>query len=323
MNADKNHHYKLLTEIKEQVNPIYFGHMSLIFSICNDKDIRKCKEVQDPKILKLGKNSLSRNNPDKVIYNFSSVTLSDSGKSLLSKGLNFALPPASLEYSEYLVDYELFFRDTLSLETSYLDRELLKSRLTNLAFLSFKTYNSSRRPNNLTHDEFESLLKLSKNKNVVIQKSDKGNSVVLIDKIVYTNGIKKLLDNPRQFEKLSIDPDKELNFILNCEQKVIDILKEIKNKNQINEDLYNKLRPVGSQPGVLYGLAKVHKKVIDGCLAFRPILSAIGTSTYKIAKFFVPMLKDLTSNEYSVKDLFDFAKEILQQNSDCLWQALT
>ena len=64
--------------------------------------------------MKLGKNSLSRNNPDKVIYNFSSVTLSDRDKSLLSKGLNFPLPPASLEYSEYLMDYELFFRDTLS-----------------------------------------------------------------------------------------------------------------------------------------------------------------------------------------------------------------
>ena len=88
------------------------------------------------------------------------------------------------------------------------------------------------------------------------KKSDKGNSIVLIDKIVYTNGIKKLLDNPRQFEKLSIDPNKELNFILNCELKVIDILKEIKNKNQINKDIYNKLRPVGSQAGVLYGIAK-------------------------------------------------------------------
>ena len=77
-----------------------------------------------------------------------------------------------------LVDYELFFRDTLSLETSHLDCELLGSRLKNLAFLSFKTYNSSRKPNNLTPEEFESLLKLSKNKNVVIQKSDKGNSLI-------------------------------------------------------------------------------------------------------------------------------------------------
>ena len=314
-------HYKLLTEIKQQVNHIDFAHISSIFLICNAKNILECKEVQDRKILKLGKNSLSRSNPDKVIYNFSSVTLSDSDKSLSNKGLNFALPPASLEYSEYLVDYELFFRDTFSLETSHFDRELLKNRLKNLVFLSFKTYNPSRKPNNLTPEEFESLLKLSKNKNV-IQKSDKGNSVVLIDEIFYTNGIKKLLDNLRQFEKLSIDASKELNFILNCEQKVIDILKEIKNKNRINGDLYNKLHPVCSQSGVLYGLANIYKKVIDGCPNFRPIFSAIGTPTYQIAKFLVPILKDLTSNEYSVEDSFDFAKEILQQNSDCFMASL-
>ena len=105
----------------------------------NDKNIRKCEEVQDRKIIKPSKNSLSRNNPIKNIYNFSSVNLSDREKSLLSKGLNFALAPASLEYSDYLVDFELFFRDTFSLEISHLDRELLKSRLKNLAFLSFKT----------------------------------------------------------------------------------------------------------------------------------------------------------------------------------------
>ena len=99
-----------------------------------------------------------------------------------------------------------------------------------------------------------------------------------------------------------------------CEQKVINILKEIKNKNHINEDLYNKLRLVVSQPGVFYGLSMVHEKFIDGFLVFRPILSAIGTSTYKVAKFLVPILKDLTSNEYSVKDSLDFAKEIFQQN---------
>ena len=167
-----------------------------------------------------------------------------------------------------MVDYELFFRDTISLETSQLDREFLKSRLKDLTVSSFKTYNSPRKPNNLTPEEFESLLKLSKNKNAVIQKSDKGNSVVLIDKILYTNGIKKLIDNPRKFEKLSFDANEQLNFIFYFEQIVIDILKEIKNKNQINEDLYNQLRPAGSQPGVLYGIAKVHKKVIDGCPAF-------------------------------------------------------
>ena len=70
------------------------------------------------------------------------------------------------------------------------------------------------------------------------------------------------------------------------------------------------------------GPAKVQKKVINGCPAIRPILSVNGTPTYEIATFLVPILKDLTSNKYSVKDSFDFAKEILQQNSDCFMASL-
>ena len=74
----------------------------------------------------------------------------------------------------------------------------------------------------------------------------KPQSVVLIDKIVYTNDVKKLLVTLRQFTKLSIDTNKELNFIINCGQGVIDILKKIKKKNQINRDQYNKLSPAVS-----------------------------------------------------------------------------
>ena len=77
-----------------------------------------------------------------------------------------------------------------------------------------------------------------------------------------------------------MDPDKELNFILNYEQNVIDIVTEIKNKNQINEDIYNKFHPVVKEPGILYGLVKILKKVIDSCPAFPSIFSAIGTLTY-------------------------------------------
>ena len=52
---------------------------------------------------------------------------------------------------------------------------------------------------------------------------------------------------------------------MNCEQKVIDIIKEIKYKNKISEDQYNKLRPVGSQSMVLQ---KSIKKVIVSFPAF-------------------------------------------------------
>ena len=36
--------------------------------------------------------------------------------------------------------------------------------------------------------------------------------------------------------------------------------------------------------------------------------------SYNIAKFFVPILKQFTINEYTVKDSFSFCKEIIDQN---------
>ena len=52
----------------------------------------------------------------------------------------------------------------------------------------------------------------------------------------------------------------------------------------------------------------------DSVSPFRPILSAIGTSSCNLAKFFVPLLKQYTINEYTVKDSFSFCKEIVNQD---------
>ena len=67
----------------------------------------------------------------------------------------------------------------------------------------------------------------------------------------------------------------------------------------------------------MYGLCKVHKfnPVRRDIPTFRPILSAIGTSTYNLAKFFVPILKEYTINEYTVRDSFSFCNEIRKQDS--------
>ena len=58
------------------------------------------------------------------------------------------------------------------------------------------------------------------------------------------------------------------------------------------------------------------------CPPFRPILSAIGTPTYKIAKFLVPVLNCLTVNEFTIKDSFAFAKEIVDQDSSLFMASL-
>ena len=68
----------------------------------------------------------------------------------------------------------------------------------------------------------------------------------------------------------------------------------------------DKLCLVGSQFGILYGLDKVHKQLVNNCSPFRPTLSAINTPIYNIAKFFVPFLKSLSTNDFMLKDTFVF-----------------
>ena len=94
------------------------------------------------------------------------------------------------------------------------------------------------------------------------------------------------------------------------ENRVTDVLNNFRDKKEISIEQYKDLSPSGSRPGIMYGLAKVHKIVTDGLPSFRPILSAIGTPTYKLTNFLVPMLEPPTTNEYTIKDSFTFAEEL-------------
>ena len=76
-----------------------------------------------------------------------------------------------------------------------------------------------------------------------------------------------------------------------------------------------KLKAIGIRPGILYGLCKAHEAITEICPPFRPILSVIGTPSYKLAKFLVPKHSSVTFNEFTVKDSFAFAEEIVHQDS--------
>ena len=49
-------------------------------------------------------------NPEKVIFDFPTRLITDQEKQVLSKGLNFFLPPKELNYCSFLTPFELFYR---------------------------------------------------------------------------------------------------------------------------------------------------------------------------------------------------------------------
>ena len=72
--------------------------------------------VQQKKFYQLLQERKTENDPEKVIFNFSKYALSNIEKKLLVKGLNFCLPPKQLKYANYLVHFELLYRDIHNLE---------------------------------------------------------------------------------------------------------------------------------------------------------------------------------------------------------------
>ena len=92
--------------------------------------------------------------------------------------------------------------------------------------------------------------------------------------------------------------------------------KLLKVKETIDKSTYKSIKPVGSRTGILRGSSKTHKETRNGLPPSRPILSAIDTPTYKLAKFLLKFLTPSTANEYGVIDSFHFAEEICQQDSN-------
>ena len=170
-------------------------------------------------------------------------------------------------------------------------------------------------PLNVSKAEVVALNRLCKNRDIIIIRPDKGNGIVILNRSDYINKVLDILDDSSKFLQLNTD---SLEICQKRENKLIRLLRDNLLKNKyITEEVYRELFPSGSTPGILYGLPKVHK---PDCPA-RPILSAIGTYNYKLAKFLVPILQPFTHNSFTVKDSFSFVNEISSFHNNSLHMA--
>ena len=126
-----------------------------------------------------------------------------------------------------------------------------------------------------------------------------------------------ILNDPSKFTPKNFSGEYgDLKYLLEKEKEIKTFLEGLKEKGLITTEDFSKMVPKGSSPGILYGLCKVHKKKQGDCPPFRPILSAIDTPSYNLAKFLVPILAPITTNKFVSKDSFSFAAEVRNQNPD-------
>ena len=97
------------------------------------------------------------------------------------------------------------------------------------------------------------------------------------------------------FSKLDIPAAKEINHIIILEKRITSKLKLLQNKEIIDKSSYKSIKPVGSRPGIWYGLGKIHEKTCSGLPFSHPILLAMGAPTYKLAKFLMQFFNTFNS----------------------------
>ena len=85
------------------------------------------------------------------------------------KSLNFSLPPKHLDYTDYLITFDLFYRNICNLGIlSNEDVDFVKTRPTEAAVSSYRNYNNNV-PQHLSKEEFLALQNLHQIKKNVIQ----------------------------------------------------------------------------------------------------------------------------------------------------------
>ena len=95
--------------------------------------------------------------------------------------------------------------------------------------------------------------------------------------------VKSTISDSNNFVQINVTPGKYFNYIINIEKKLKQLFKNLLDNGKISTEEYEKICPVGSKTGILYGNLNIHKPVVNNLPKFRPILSAINTPVYNIA----------------------------------------
>ena len=117
--------------------------------------------------------------------------------------MNCSLPPKRFKFENCLLPFELLYRDVYDSDTKDESLLHLKSEIKDVGLSSYRIYNKKdHRFENLSREEYDTFINLSNNKNIIIRKADKGNTVVIIDWTNYLKEMEKYCQIPTNFLKL-------------------------------------------------------------------------------------------------------------------------
>ena len=180
-----------------------------------------------------------------------------------------SLPPSRIYKTDVFVSFKMMHHFLLGNLKNKIDKPALKSELSHLANSYVHNYKLSRS----TLRKHGILKKLKNGRSIVILRQDKGNGVVVLDRIQYDNAIKEIISDETKFTELPED------VTIKREAKLQRFLRTIKNEKKCLNDVdYTFIYPSGSAPTKIYGTPKMHKLTdSDSFPKLRPIVPSVGT----------------------------------------------
>ena len=243
--------------------------------------------------------SLEEPNP-KWVINLSSKPLTKAQRSVLAKGLNFAVSPKHPPNLEYITAIE-----EACTKLSQQDAEELR------ADINWVLRASHPHKPNLTKAQNLAIRELKKDRDCIVLTADKGMSMVIMDRQDYISKANNLLSQ-NTYRSIPQDPT---NTIKN---KLSNILKRVKSQTGLNNQTYKAMYPTGCVPPKFYGLPKIHKPDTP----LRPIVSSCGSITYSVVKELAKILKPLVGKSphhiNSTQDFVEQVRHITLAPGECL-----
>ena len=250
---------------------------------------QKREFIHRNKLHKLGINISKQN---KLIYNLSSQNLSPNIIELLEKGPKFVIDCRTpLLYEKVELEY-------LCHEIGH-DKPETKILANSLKHLFWNYEKRIKSLNTLFKNQREEIQSILKEQNIVCVKSDKGNSLVIMDKQQYIKTGEDFLNNI-QFTTQNTDNNK------NKYTKLCSFLLNLKKKDEMDDKVYKLVYPKTFRTPAAYFLPKTHKKDYEKNLKFRPIISSFDSYNFKLAKYLAFEISKVANMSNSSTD--DFLK---------------
>ena len=239
-------------------------------------------------------------NPNRIIWNFSSHPLQNEEYQTLQYGLKHGIARRADE-DEILASAEALWDQIKEKKLCKQGNHFMRQAKNSIRAMAFNLINID--DHQIYKDQKKIKIIRNLREKVVLLTPDKGNGVVILDKCDYINSMEQLFEDRTKFRVINEDPTHTRMATLQ------NYVRMLKNTKQINDEEYKLLYPKNAKIGRAHGSAKVHKE-FENIPPLRPIIDTIGSTHYGVGKFLSKLLNPLTQNAYNLKDSFEAADRI-------------